>query len=118
MSRAARTWAAVVLVVSACLVFPFVFLGEVLEITRRGPIDRIGDGERRLDAVRDQLPRTGKVGYVLKVRKPVMLDWYQTYGIIYARNALAPLQVEPDNGHEIVLEDHDDGIRIVRRRAP
>jgi hypothetical protein len=36
---------------------------------------------------------------------------------VFAQYALAPRQVELDAGHEVVVEDFDDGPRLVRRPA-
>ena len=118
MSRTVRTWLAVAGLVGTCLVMNLMLLEKVFEhAPKPGYVDRVSKAEGRFDAVRPDLPRTGCVGYVLKIRSPQMLDWYQHYGLIFAQYTLAPLQVEPDNGHELVLEDHDDGVRLVRRGA-
>lgn len=119
MSQSTRTWLAVVGLVGTCLVMNLLLLGKVFEhAPKPGYVDRVTRAEGRFDAVRSELPPTGRVGYAMKIRNPQMLDWYQHYGLIFAQYSLAPLQVEPDNGHQLVLEDHDDRIRLVRRGAP
>jgi hypothetical protein len=93
--------------------------------------------------VRETLPNRGTVGYVLKVRSPEMLDWYQHYGLVFAQYTLAPLQVEVPklfrvpsktesgdlgllcnlgfgiwdllSSYDVVIEDYDEGVRIIRR---
>lgn len=116
--RVARTWLAVALLVGACGAFNLTFLARVLtSAPPAGAVDRVTRAERRFDAVRGELPRTGRVGYVLSARDPKMLDWYKDYGLYFAQYALAPLVVEADAGHELVLDDGDAGVRLIRRGA-
>jgi hypothetical protein len=118
MSRAVRTWAAVLLAVGGCLAFSLELLARKAEQVRKAPaVDLITRADRRYDAVRDQLPPYGRVGYALKMRSPSLLNWYGQFGLVFAQYALAPRQVELDAGHEVVVEDFDDGPRLVRRPA-
>jgi hypothetical protein len=119
MSSALRTWSAVALAAGASLAFAFVFLGQV--VTRQpgpGYVDRTTAAERRYDAIRTELPAAGTVGYVLKARSPKKLDWAREFGLTWARYSLAPLKVQPGEQYDLVIEEYDEEIRVVKGDRP
>jgi hypothetical protein len=118
VTRSAKTWLAVALMVIVPIAFNIAFLRKVLRHRPPpGTVDRVTRAEQRFDPIRSELPATGRVGYVLKVKNPRMLDWYEQYGLFFAQYSLAPLVVEKDADHELLLEDRDEGVRVLRRGA-
>jgi hypothetical protein len=115
MSNALRTWLAIFLAAGAGLPFGVVFLGRVVSGQPvPGYVDRVTVAERRYDPVRAELPAAGTVGYVLKARSPERLDWAREFGLAFARYTLAPLRVQPGEQYELVIEEHDEEIRVVK----
>ncbi|QJW99281.1 hypothetical protein [Frigoriglobus tundricola] len=118
MTPVTRTRLGLCVLVLPCLAYSVAHLIKVVDhAPRPGYVDRVTKAERRYDPVRGELPARGTVGYVLKVRSLAMLDWYQHYGLVFAQYTLAPLQVAAGDGYDVVLEEHDEGVRVTRRAA-
>ena len=115
MTPVVRTRLAVCLLVFPCLAYSVALFVKVADhAPRPGYVDRITRAEKRYDAIRGALPAHGTVGYVLKIRRPELLDWYKDLGLVFAQYSLAPVRVAPGDGYEVVIEEHDEGVRIVR----
>ncbi|MGL6096750.1 MAG: hypothetical protein ACRC7O_13260 [Fimbriiglobus sp.] len=81
---------------------------------RPGPrgVDRVTAYDRKVDAVRSELPARGRVGYrVVRDRDPA--EW-AIYGRRFTQYAAVPVLVDPDESRPDRIDDLPNGMRVVR----